>query len=164
MGTSRIVPSGRCFEAALLVAGAVAGPGRCAARCGGGQGEHPPAAAGRAAVRLAQRDGFFGTQRAVVQAAGERCQFRPDPGDRGQQRLGLGRAGHDLGIGCRAGSGNPPADPVGQVGFQQPGLDRIPQRAVEYRPLADHGVRRRPAPVKSQREGVQGLAEHHGVS
>ena len=40
------------LEPALLVAGAIAGPGRRAARCGGGQGEHAPATSDRAHPKL----------------------------------------------------------------------------------------------------------------
>jgi len=77
------------FEAALFVAGAVAGPGCGGAGRGPGEGEHPPAMAGEVAVGSAQGDGFFRTQRGVVQAAEERCQVWPDPSYGGEQGLGL---------------------------------------------------------------------------
>lgn len=62
--------------------------------------------AGQVAVAPRLGDGFFGTQRAVVQAAEERCQARADPRDRSQQRLGLGGAASVAKWACTSISGS----------------------------------------------------------
>ena len=70
---------GPVLEATLLMAGSGAGPCLGGAGRGPGQGQRPPAVAGQVAVGEAQDDGFFGAQRAVVQAAEERRQSGTDP-------------------------------------------------------------------------------------
>ena len=62
------------LEAMLLMAGSGAGPCLGGVGRGSGQGQRPPAMLRQVAVGEAQDDGFFGGQRAVVQAAEERRQ------------------------------------------------------------------------------------------
>jgi hypothetical protein len=77
MGDDADGPVWAALEAARLERCASAGPGGVAARAGGSE-DHLPAAAGRKdEVIAAQGDGFFRTQRRVVQAAEERGQLRP---------------------------------------------------------------------------------------
>jgi hypothetical protein len=72
------------------MAGSGAGP--CLGGEGHGPGQRPPAVAGQVAVGEAQDDGFFGAQRAVVQAAEERG--RPQSHHRRNQRPHRRRRGH----------------------------------------------------------------------
>src|SRR5215475_13133782 len=72
---------GAVLEPAPLIRRAGAGPRPAGARARGGEDQLPPAARWQDAVTLAQRDGFLGAQRRVVQAAEERRQVRADPGD-----------------------------------------------------------------------------------
>ena len=88
---------GLVLEATLLMAGSGAGPRLGGAGRGPGQGQRSPAAGGQVAVGQAQGDGFFGAQRAVVQAAEERRQSGTDPGHGGEQGLGLRGSSHNVG-------------------------------------------------------------------
>ena len=156
MGTMRMVPSGRCLRprgsnGVPVLVQAVPGT-----RAGGGE-DHLPAAAGREEeVIAAQGHGFFRAQRRIVQAAEERRQLRPDPGDLGQDRPDLLRAGHGGRPDGHGGPGRAPAHQVQRVGGQQPELDGITQGAVEHRPLAADRVCRGGRAVHPHAQPVQG--------
>ena len=96
LGRDRDCPDGAFwaeFEAAQLAWRAVTGPGTRGPGKGHREGQLSPATRGKSAGIGPQRDGFGGARRGVVKAAEERGQLRADPGDLGQDRPHLGRAG-----------------------------------------------------------------------
>ena len=88
--------------------GAVAGPGAGGSRQGGGQRQLAPPAGREGEAVTAQRDGFLGAQRRVIQAAEEGGQFGPNSADLFQDGADLPGARDNPGIGRAGGSRHPP--------------------------------------------------------
>jgi len=143
MGTTRMVPPGRCLRPRGSNGVPVLVQAASARGAGGGEDDRAAAACREDEVGAAQGDGFFGAQRRVVQAAEERGQLRPDPGDLGQDRPDLRRAGDSSRADGHDGFRRAPAHQADGIGGQQPELDGIAQGAVEHCPLAGDRVRRR---------------------
>ena len=158
------MPSGRCLRPRGSKRGAGAGPGGAGAGAGGGEDDRAAAAGREDKVVAAQGDGFFGAQRRVVQAAEERGQLRPDPGDLVQDRPDLRRAGHGRRADGHGGFRCAPAHQADGVGGQQPELDGIAQGAVEHRPLAGDRVRRGGRAVQPRAQPVQGSPDDARVA
>jgi hypothetical protein len=117
MGTTRMVPSGRCLRprgscGVPVLVQAVPVRGQAAVRM------IVPPVCREDEVVAAQGDGFFGAQRRVVQAAEERGQFRPDAPDLGQDRPHLCRAGDGDRIDGDGGLGRAPLHLLDRVSGQ----------------------------------------------
>jgi hypothetical protein len=102
-------------------------------------------------------------QRGQVQAAEERGQLRPRPGDLVQDRLDLRRAGDRPAVSGYRGPGCFPPDAVEGVGGQQPEFDGVARGAVEYGSFAGDGGDRGALAVEPRCEGVQGMAGYPRV-
>jgi len=161
MGMLRVSPAARCFQATFLAAGAVVGPAGPGVGSGGGQVDPAPPGRRQDAVGFAERDGFGGAQRGVVQAAEERFHVLPAralPPDGVQQPCGLGGVGDGAAVDGLGDVGGFPLDLAEGAGGQQPAFDGVAERVGEHGPLAAGGGRGGGPAVQPPRAGIQGGA------
>ena len=162
MGMLRVSPAARCFRprSSRLAPSSVQPVPAQGVEAARSIRPHP--AGGQDAVGFAERDGFGGAQRGVVQAAEERFHVLPAralPPDGLQEQRGLGGVGDGAAVDGLGDVGGFPLDLAEGAGGQQPAFDGVPERVGEHGPLAAGGGRGGGLAVQPPGAGVQDAAD-----